>query len=111
MQSDIPLDYGVMIIICRDIRVYQALKFDKAAPQNIYFDAATAADHICLMAHALSLGTCWLTHGELTQRRIREHFNLPETFVTRCHIIVGWPDESPIKSQRMSLKDSIVVNG
>lgn len=110
VQSDIPLDYGVMVIVCQDMKAYQALKFDKVAPQNIYFDAATAADHICLMAHALGLGACWLTHGELTQRRVREYFNLPETFVTRCHIIVGWSDESPIKSQRMSLKDSIVVN-
>jgi len=110
VQSDIPLDYGVMIIVCQDMKVYQALKFDKAAPQNIFFDAATAADHICLMAHALGLGACWLTHGESTQKRIRDYYKLPETFVTRCHIIVGWPDESPIKSQRMSLKEAIIVN-
>lgn len=110
VQSDIPLEHGVMIIVCQDLRVYQALKFDKSVPQNIYFDAATAADHICLMAHALGLGACWLTHGEPTQRRIREYYKLPETFVSRCHVIVGWPDESPIKSQRMSLKDAIVVS-
>lgn len=110
VQSDIPLEHGVMIIVCQDMRVYQALKFDKSVPQNVYFDAATAADHICLMAHALGLGACWLTHGEPTQRRLREYYKLPETFVSRCHVIVGWPDESPIKSQRMSLKDAIVVS-
>jgi nitroreductase len=60
------------------------------------------------MAHALGLGACWLTHGEETQKKIREHFGLPETFVSRCHIVLGWPDEAPIKSQRMSLDEAII---
>jgi len=108
IQSDIPIENAVMILVCQDMRVYQVLGFDKRVPQNIYYDAATAADHICLMASALGLGACWLTHGEETQKKIREYFGLPETFVSRLHIIVGWPDEAPIKSQRMSLDDAIV---
>jgi nitroreductase len=108
VRSDIPLKNGVMILVCEDMRIYKALKFDKAVPQNIYYDAACAADHICLMAHALGLGACWLTHGEETQKKIREHFGLPETFVSRCHIVLGWPDEAPIKSQRMSLDEAII---
>jgi nitroreductase len=108
VQSDIPIENGVMILVCQDMRVYKVLKFDEYVPHNIYFDAATAADHMCLMAHALGLGACWLTHGEQTQKRIREHFGLPETFVSRCHIIVGWSDEAPIKSQRISLAEAIV---
>jgi nitroreductase len=58
-----------------------------------------------LMAHALGLGGVWLTHGEETQRRIREYFGLPETFVSRCHIFIGWPAEAPIKSARMRLEE------
>lgn len=108
VRSDIPLENGVMILICQDMRVYKTLKFDERVPQNIYFDAATAADHMCLMAHALGLGACWLTHGEETHKRIREYFSLPETFVSRCHLIIGWPDEAPIKSLRMSLDDAII---
>ena len=108
VRSDIPLENCVMIVVCQDLRMYQALGFDKAVPQNLYFDAAAAADHICLMAHALGLGACWLTHGEETQRRLREHFGQPETFVSRCHIVVGWPDEATIKSQRMKLEEVIV---
>jgi len=108
VQSDIPIENGVMILICQDMRVYQTLGFDKRAPQNIYFDAAAAADHMLLMAHALGLGGVWLTHGEETQRKICQHFGLPETFVSRCHIVVGWPAEAPIKSQRMSLDDTII---
>ena len=108
VQSDIPIENGVMILICQDMRVYHAVGFEKRAPQNIFFDAAAAADHMCLMAHALGLGGVWLTHGEETHKRIREHFGLPETFVSRCHIVVGWPAEAPIKSARMKLDDVIV---
>ncbi len=108
VRSDIPIENGVMILICQDMRVYHTVGFETRAPQNIYFDAAAAADHMLLMAHALGLGGVWLTHGEETQQRIREHFGLPETFMTRCHIVVGWPAEAPIKSARMRLNDVIV---
>jgi nitroreductase len=108
VRSDIPIENCVMIIVCQDMRMYKALRFDELVPQNIYYDAAAAADHICLMAHALGLGACWLTHGEETQMRLREYFELPESFVSRCHIVVGWPDEAPIKSQRMSLDEVII---
>jgi nitroreductase len=108
VRSDIPIEHGVMIVVCQDMRIYKVLRFDQTWPHNIYFDAAAAADHICLMAHALGLGACWLTHGEETQKKIRGHFGLPEYFVSRCHIIVGWPDEAPIKSQRMKLDEAII---
>ncbi len=111
VRSDIPVENCVMIVVCQDMRMYKALGFDERAPQNIYYDAAAAADHICLMAHALGLGACWLTHGEETQRRLREHFALHEDFVSRNHIVVGWPDEAPIKSQRMKLDEVIVKKG
>jgi len=109
VRSDIPIEHGVMVVVCQDTSMYRTLKFDERVPQNLYFDAAAAADHACLMAHALGLGACWLTHGEETQRKLREHFNLPETFLSRCHIILGWPDEAPIKSQRMRLEDVVVA--
>ena len=108
VRSDIPIENGVMVLICQDLRVYKTLRFDQFVPQNIYYDAAAAADHMCLMAHALGLGACWLTHGTETQKRIRELFRLPETFITRCHLIIGWPDEAPIKSQRMRLDDAVI---
>ena len=110
VRSDIPLKTGVMILICQDMQVYNALPhYKRMASQNIGFDAATAADHICLMAHALGLGAVWLTHGEETQKRVREYLGMPETFVTRCHVVLGWPDEAPIKSHRMSLDEAIIT--
>ncbi len=109
VRSDIPVENCVMIVVCQDMRVYKSLKFDQYVPQHIYYDAGAAADHICLMAHALGLGACWLTHGEETQQKLREHFGLHDEIVSRNHIIVGWSDEALIKSQRMKLEDVILV--
>jgi nitroreductase len=110
VQSDIPIMHGAIIIICQDTRLYRALKFDEYVPQNMYYDAAAAADHMCLMAHALGLGACWLTHGEESLKRLREYFRLPDYIVSRCHITIGWPDEAPIKSGRMSIYETIIAN-
>ncbi len=110
IRSDIPIQAGVMIVVCQDRRIYQALRFDELVPQNLFFDAAAAADHMCLMAHALGLGACWLTHGEESQRRLQEYLKLPETMVTQCHLVIGWPNEAPIKSQRMRVQDSILYD-
>jgi nitroreductase len=110
VQSDIPIVQGVMIVVCQDMRLYKALKFDEDVPQNMYYDVAAAADHMCIMAHAFGLGGCWLTHGQETQKRLQKHFKLPEYIVSRCHIIIGWPDEAPIKSGRMNVNEAIIAN-
>jgi len=108
VRSDIPIENCVMIVVLQELSMYKTLRFDEYVPQNLYFDAAAAADHICLMAHALGLGGCWLTHGEEAQKRLREHFNLSPTMTSRNHIIIGWPGEETIKSERMSLDEAIL---
>ncbi len=108
VRSDIPIENCVMIVVLQELSMYKTLRFDEYVPQNLYFDASAAADHICLMAHALGLGSCWLTHGEETQKRLREHFDLSPTMTSRNHIIVGWPGEETIKSERMSLDEAIL---
>lgn len=111
VESDIPIENGVMILVCQDMKVYRVVRFDERVPQNIYYDAAAAADHILLMAHAYGLGGVWLTHGEATQKKIREHFKLSDTTVSRLHIVIGWPAESPIKSERIGLDEAIIRGG
>ena len=108
VRSDIPIENCVMIVVLQELSMYRTLRFDERVPQNLFFDAAAAADHICLMAHALGLGSCWLTHGEETQRKLRDHFKLSPTMTSRNHIIVGWPGEDTIKSERMSLDEAIL---
>lgn len=109
VESDIRVENGVMILICQDMRVYKTVRFDEKVPQNIYYDAAAAADHMLLVAHSFGLGGVWLTHGEATQNKIREHFRLPDTLVSRLHIVIGWPAEAPIKSERMGLEEAIIA--
>lgn len=111
VESDIQVENGIMILICQDMKVYKVVRFEERFPQNIYYDAAAAADHMLLMAHALGLGGVWLTHGGATQKKIRERFSLPETIVSRLHIVIGWPAEAPIKSGRMSLDEAIIAEG
>ena len=108
VRSDIPIENCVMIVVLQELSMYKTLRFDEYVPQNLYFDAGAAADHICLMAHALGLGSCWLTHGEETQKRLREHFKLSPTMTSRNHVIIGWPGEETIKSERMSLDEAIL---
>lgn len=78
VRSDIPIENRVMIVVSQDMRIYRALGIDRRVPQNIYYDAAAAADHMLLMTHALGLGGVWLTHGKETERRLRDRFGLPD---------------------------------
>ncbi|NIM45072.1 MAG: hypothetical protein GTN80_05515 [Nitrososphaeria archaeon] len=98
----------VKIVVCQDMRIYEWMRFTKTAPQNIYFDAAAAADHMLLMAHALGLGGCWLTHTEKQAERLRKHYDLPKYFRMSTHIMIGWPDEAPVKSARIPVEDAII---
>ena len=98
----------VKIVICSDMRIYDWMGFPEQAPQNIYLDAAAAADHMCLMAHALGLGGVWLTHTKKQSERLRGHLRLPDYLRMDTHIAIGWPDEAPIKSARMPVKDALV---
>jgi len=111
VESDIPVENAIMILVYQDMKVYKVVRFEERFPQNIYYDAAAAADHILLMAHAYGLGGVWLTHGEATQKKIQEHFKLPDTIVSRLHIVIGWPTEAPIKSERIGLDEAIIGRG
>ena len=108
VSSDIPIENCVMIVVLQELSMYHTLRFEQYVPQNLYYDAAAAADDICLMAHALGLGSCWLTHGEETQKRLRDYFNLNSTMTSRNHIIIGWPDEETLKSERIHLDEAIL---
>jgi nitroreductase len=108
--SDIPtpMDSCVLIVVCYDKRVYNTLGHDRLIPHNQLYDCAAAADHMCLMAHALGLGAVWLTRTEKTAQAFKEKFDLPEYLEPALHIAVGWPAIQTIKSQRMPLKEMIV---
>ncbi len=108
--SDIPtpMDSCVLIVVCYDTRIYKILGHDRLIPHNQLYDCAAAADHMCLMAHALGLGAVWLTRTEKTAQTFKEKFDLPDYMEPALHIALGWPAIYTIKSQRMPLKEMIV---
>jgi nitroreductase len=108
--SDIstPMDRCVLIVLCYDKRVYRAIGHDRLVPHNQLLDCAAAADHMCLMAHALGLGAVWLTRTDKTARAFKEKFGLPDYIEPALHIAMGWPAVGTIKSARMPLKEMII---
>jgi nitroreductase len=108
--SDIPtpMDQCVLIVVCYDARIYPTVGHDKLVPHNILYDCAAAADHICLMAHALGLGAVWLSCTEKTAKNFQKKYGLPDHIVQALHIAVGWAATGSIKSSRMTLSEMII---
>jgi nitroreductase len=106
-----PMDRCVLIVICYDRRVYETVGHDRTVPQNMLLDCGAAADHMCLMAHALGLGAVWLTCMEKTARAFKEKYGLPDYIEQALHIAVGWPAIATIKSERMPLREMMITRG
>jgi len=109
--SDIPtpMDRCSLIVVCYDKRVYKTVGHDRLVPHNQLLDCAAAADHMCLMAHALGLGAVWLTRTDKTACKFKEKYGLPEHFEPALHVAVGWPAAGTIKSARMPLKEMMIT--
>jgi nitroreductase len=111
--SDIPtpMDQCVLIVVCYDTRPYETVGHDKLVPHNMQLDAAAAADHMCLMAHAIGLGAVWLTCTEKTAQTFQKKYGLPKYIKQALHIAVGWTAIGSIKSGRMPLREMIIKRG
>lgn len=113
--SDIPVTNAVIIVIAYDKRVPQVVSQNRFVPQNAGYDAAAAADHMLLMAHALGLGAVWLSRTvktdmtEDTAMKFKEKYGLPDYIEIALHIAVGWSAIGTIKSQRMPLSEMILT--
>lgn len=113
--SDISTENAVIIVICYDTRIHKVVGQDPCVRHNMLYDAAAAADHICLMAHALGLGACWLSKTinsadtEDTGEKFKKLYGLPDYIEPAMHIAVGWPAIGTIKTQRMPLQNLILT--
>lgn len=107
-------DAAVIVVICHDTRVAEAVDQDTFVPQNAGFDAAAAADHMLLMAHALGLGAVWLSELKATERsedtgdKFKLASGLPEYLEVDLHIAIGWPALGSIKSARPPLEELVI---
>jgi nitroreductase len=105
---------AVIIVVCHDKRVAPAVCQDKLVPQNPGYDAAAAADHMLLMAHALGLGAVWLSELKKTSKtedtgeKFREKFGLADYLEVDLHIALGWTAIGSIKSARPPLDDMVI---
>jgi nitroreductase len=105
---------AAIIVICHDKRVARSVGQDLLVPQNPGFDAAAAADHMLLMAHALGLGGVWLSELKHTAKtsdtgeEFRERYGLPEHYEVDVHIAVGWTAIGSIKSARPPLSEMVI---
>ena len=65
------------------------------------FDAMIVAQNACLGFEAHGLGICYMGTTLHSMTGIAEFLELPDTCVPVTTIVVGWPDESPAKRDRL----------
>jgi len=94
----------VLIVVCADPQ-------ESGVENGInYFiaDTAIAFEHLCLAAHALGLGTCWM--GWFDETAIRTALGIPETIKVVGITPLGYPDQEPKPRPRKALSDIMFHN-
>lgn len=66
-------------------------------------DAAIAFEHICLAAHALGLGTCWM--GLFDEADMKAKLNIPDSIRVVGVTPLGYPDQEPKPRPRKELSE------
>jgi len=95
-----PESASLAIVLCSDThdmeRYTEATRGIRAAEE-----AAMAAQNICLMAHALQLGSCVV--ASFSRVAIRELLRLPEPIVPTLIVALGVPKGSPMPPRRKEI--------
>lgn len=68
-------------------------------------DTAIAFEHLCLAAHAVGLGTCWM--GWYDEQAIKKAFNIPERIRVVGVTPLGYPDQEPKARPRKELEEIV----
>ena len=66
-------------------------------------DASIACQHICLAAHALGLGTCWM--GSFDEADIKTKLQIPPNLRVVAVTPLGYPDQQPKPRPRKELSE------
>jgi len=89
----------VVIVVCADPR-------ESGVENGIEYyiaDTAIAFEHLCLTAHALGLGTCWM--GWYDEARIKASLGIPEAIRIVGITPLGYPDQEPKPRPRKELHE------
>ena len=68
-------------------------------------DVAIAFEHLCLAAHALGLGTCWM--GWYDEQQIKRALDIPEHIRIVGLTPLGYPDQQPKQRPRKELSEIV----
>ena len=71
-------------------------------------DTAIAFEHLCLAAHALDLGTCWI--GWFDETLIKKALGIPDRIRIVGVTPLGYPDQAPKARPRKSLAEITFYN-
>ncbi len=71
-------------------------------------DAAIAFEHLCLAAHALGLGTCWM--GWFQEEKIKDALAIPANIKVVGITPLGYPAQEPTPRPRKTLAEIVSFN-
>lgn len=91
----------IFIIVCKDLS--QSWKRPKDGADSGDIDASIAAEHICLAAHELGLGTCWI--GNFDPDRIKLALKLSDEIVPVAIFPIAYINTDESKKPQQKRKD------
>ncbi|HBA87971.1 MAG TPA: nitroreductase [Geobacter sp.] len=94
----------VVIVVCAD----PAESGIENGIEYYVADTAIAFEHICLAAHGLGLGTCWM--GWYDESAIKEQLGIPESIRVVGVTPLGYPDQEPKQRPRKDLTEIAYFN-
>lgn len=99
------------VMICVDMDELD--EYDNALRQDGEYlmavqSAAMAGDHLLLAAHAVGLSGVWMCAPLFVQQKVRETFDLPETWLAQGLVLLGYPAEECPKKPRKELGQVVV---
>jgi nitroreductase len=94
----------VIIVVCADPN---ESGFENGIEYYIA-DTAIAFEHLCLAAHAVGLGTCWM--GWYNEEKIKQAVNIPSHIRVVGITPLGYPDQEPKPRPRKSVEEISYFN-
>ena len=89
----------VVVIVCAD----PTESDDENGIEYYIADTAIAFEHLCLTAHALGLGTCWM--GWYNEEQIKSAFHIPDGIRIVGLTPLGYPNQEPKPRPRKELAE------
>lgn len=95
----------VYIVVCVDRSVAWVRKSDNKSHADI--DAAIAAEHICLAATEMGLGSCWVCNFD--PDLLKSNFQLPTEQYPAAIVTLGYVDKQPERFSTRKQVDEITT--